>query len=57
MIARLFLLPLILCLLWYLYLRSNGYSLKQGQQGFIYILSLSGLVLGVMLLMSWLTRL
>ncbi len=56
MIARMFLLPLILCLLWYLYLRANGYSLKQGQQGFTYILSLSGILLAFMLLMSWLTR-
>ncbi|WP_298444631.1 hypothetical protein [uncultured Ferrimonas sp.] len=55
MIARLFLIPLVLCLLWTVYLRSKGYRIKQGQQGYIYILSFSGAILGFMTLMLWLT--
>ncbi len=56
MIARLFLIPLVLCFLWTLYLRSHGYRLAQGQQGYIYILLLSGTILGFMSLMLWLTN-
>lgn len=56
MIARLFLIPILLCILWFAYLRSRGYSIKQGQQGFIYILTFSAGLLGVMTLMLWLTN-
>ncbi len=56
MIARLFLIPLVLCFLWTLYLRSHGYRLAQGQQGYVYILLLSGTILGFMSLMLWLTN-
>ncbi|MFI3246544.1 MAG: hypothetical protein R3Y10_08680 [Ferrimonas sp.] len=56
MIARLFLIPLVLCFLWTLYLRSRGYRLAQGQQGYVYILLLSGTILGFMSLMLWLTN-
>ncbi|MBY6187049.1 hypothetical protein KUV89_10475 [Marinobacter hydrocarbonoclasticus] len=56
MIARLFLIPMMLCLLWYVYLQVNGYSLKQGQKGFIYILVFSAGLLGVMSLLLWLTN-
>ncbi|SHI11683.1 hypothetical protein [Ferrimonas marina] len=55
MIARMFLLPLLLCLCWFLYLQVNGYSLKQGQQGFVYILVGSGALLSFMLFMMWVT--
>ncbi|GAA4880635.1 hypothetical protein [Ferrimonas pelagia] len=56
MIARLFLIPILLSLLWYLYLQVNGYSLKKGQQGFIYIFTGSGALLVFMLVMLWLTQ-
>ncbi|MBY6094409.1 hypothetical protein [Ferrimonas balearica] len=56
MIARMFLIPMVLCLLWYIYLQVNGYSLKQGQKGFIYILVFSGGLLGVMSLLLWITN-
>ncbi|MBY5990566.1 hypothetical protein [Ferrimonas balearica] len=56
MIARLFLIPLVLSLLWFVYLQVNGYSLKQGKQGFIYILVFSSGLLGVMSLLLWLTN-
>ncbi|MBY5978736.1 hypothetical protein [Ferrimonas balearica] len=56
MITRMFLIPMVLCLLWYIYLQVNGYSLKQGQKGFIYILVFSGGLLGVMSLLLWITN-
>ncbi|ADN75073.1 conserved hypothetical protein [Ferrimonas balearica DSM 9799] len=56
MITRMFLIPMVLCLLWYVYLQVNGYSLKQGQKGFIYILVFSGGLLGVMSLLLWITN-
>jgi len=41
----LFLIPIVLCLLWLAYLRSGGYSLSEGKQGFIYIIVISGTIL------------
>ena len=39
MIKLLFLLPIIMCLLWYAYLRQHGWSITQGKGGFAYIIS------------------
>ncbi|SDB13888.1 hypothetical protein SAMN02927930_00563 [Pseudidiomarina indica] len=50
-----FLLPLILSLLWYFYLRSNGWTIKQGVKGFIYIAILSAFIAAFYTLMLWLT--
>lgn len=55
MIRLLFLLPILLCLGWIYFLRSNGVSLKQGKKGFIYILVFSSFVLGFFVLMMYLT--
>ncbi|NRA52755.1 MAG: hypothetical protein HRU23_01300 [Gammaproteobacteria bacterium] len=55
MITRIFLLPLILCLLWALYLKQHNWSLAQGKKGFIYILTLSAIIGGYLSLMLWLT--
>ncbi|MCC2605444.1 hypothetical protein [Planctobacterium marinum] len=41
MIRFLFLIPLLLCLGWFVYLKQNGYTLEQGKKGFIYILVIS----------------
>ncbi|BDY03936.1 hypothetical protein [Ferrimonas sp. YFM] len=56
MIGRMFLLPIILSLLWYLYLTMNGYSLKQGQKGFYWIFGLSLGLIGFFALMIELTQ-
>ena len=40
----LFLVPIVLSVLWFLYLRANGWTLKQGKQGFIYIIIFSGVL-------------
>ncbi|GAC24963.1 hypothetical protein GMES_2669 [Paraglaciecola mesophila KMM 241] len=55
MLRLLFLLPLILCLLWFAYLRLRGFSLRQGKQGFIYILVFSAIIAAFYTLMLWLT--
>jgi len=57
MITKIFLLPLILCLLWGLYLKNKGWELKQGKQGFILILSIGGVIGAYFTLMLWLTSL
>lgn len=56
MLRLLFLLPLVLCLLWYLYLRSNNWTIEQGKKGFIYILSFSAAIAGFFTLMLFLTN-
>ncbi|QTL33821.1 MULTISPECIES: hypothetical protein [Pseudoalteromonas] len=56
MIRLMFLLPILLCLGWYYFLRVNGVPLKQGKRGFIYILAFSTLVLGFFVLMMHLTN-
>ncbi|NRA61529.1 MAG: hypothetical protein HRU25_11580 [Psychrobium sp.] len=57
MITRIFLLPIILCLMWALYLNANGWSLRQGKKGFFVILGVSGVIGGYLSLMLWLTAL
>lgn len=55
MISRLFLIPIVLSLLWCLYLTMNGYRIEQGKKGFIGIFIFSTLILGFFSLMIWLT--
>jgi uncharacterized membrane protein YadS len=55
MIRLLFLIPVVLCLIWILYLQANNYSLKQGKQGFVYILIFSAAVATVYTLLMFLT--
>ena len=38
MIKLLFLLPLLMCALWYWYLQQHGWSIRQGWKGFSYII-------------------
>jgi hypothetical protein len=45
MIKLAFLIPVILCFLWWQYLRANGWTLEQGKQGFIYIIGLSAIII------------
>jgi hypothetical protein len=56
MFRVLFLLPLVLCLLWFGYLRVNDWTMKQGKQGFIVILSFSGAIAAFFMLMLYLTN-
>lgn len=52
----LFLLPLLLSIVWLLYLRLNGWSLRQGLRGFIYIAIVSGFIALIYTLLWWLTN-
>jgi len=56
MIRLLFLIPLVLSVLWILYLKANNYSLKQGKQGFIYILVFSSVIALFYMIMMWITQ-
>ncbi|MCT8126984.1 hypothetical protein H1D31_13320 [Alishewanella sp. BS5-314] len=48
MVRLLFLLPILMCLGWYLFLRHYQIPLKQGLKGFSYIIAFNA-VLGLML--------
>jgi hypothetical protein len=45
MFKFLFLIPVVLCALWYGYLSSRGYSVAQGKQGFVYIMVISTVII------------
>ncbi len=56
MVKLLFLVPLLMCVVWYMYLRQNGWSLAQGKKGFFYILAFNlviALVLTLLLFATW----
>ena len=40
--TRLFLLPMLICVLWWLFLRYHGLSIKQGAKGFYAIFAFFG---------------
>jgi hypothetical protein len=56
MLRLLFLLPLVLCLIWYSYLSANNWTVAQGKKGFIYIMAFSGSVAAFFLLMLLVTN-
>ncbi|MEO2268213.1 hypothetical protein V1358_12940 [Pseudoalteromonas sp. YIC-656] len=56
MFRLLFLLPVVLCLGWWWFLKTNDIPLKQGRKGFIYILIFSVFVLGFFTLMIYVTN-
>jgi hypothetical protein len=39
-----------------LYLKANNYTLKQGKQGFVYILVISSIIAVTYMLLMWLTQ-
>lgn len=56
MIRFLFLIPVTLMLAWTLYLQMNGYRLRDGKQGYKYILIISAVIISFYTLMLWLTN-
>ncbi|WP_024612651.1 hypothetical protein [Pseudoalteromonas sp. TB64] len=56
MFRLLFLLPIVLCLGWYFFLRKNDVPIKQGKKGFMYILAFSVFVLGFFVLIMQITE-
>ncbi|MCZ4338582.1 hypothetical protein [Shewanella colwelliana] len=53
--TRIFLLPILLCLFWTMFLYLNGVPLKQGRKGFIYIIVISATVIASLGFLLWLT--
>lgn len=53
MIRLLFLIPVVLCLLWMIYLTANGHRIRDGKQGFVYILVVSAVIAAFYTLMWW----
>lgn len=53
MIRYLFLIPLVLGLLWWLFLQANNLTLKQGRKGFLYILIISVFIAIIYTLLLW----
>lgn len=51
----LFLIPLILSVAWFVYLRLHGWTLRQGLKGFIYIAVFSAFIAVFYTLLLWLT--
>ena len=56
MIRLFFLLPIIMCAIWYWYLNNHGYSAKEGMRGFIYILSFNAVIILFFTAMIFITR-
>lgn len=56
MIRLFFLLPIIMCAIWWWYLNNRGYSLKQGLKGFIYILTFNTIIIGFFITMIFVTN-
>jgi len=55
MIRYFFLIPLLLSLLWLLYLKSNGWTIKQGYKGFVYIAVISAVIAAFYTAMMFIT--
>lgn len=51
----LFLIPLLLSVVWFVYLRLNGWTLRQGLKGFIYIAIFSSVLAVIYTILLWLT--
>ena len=56
MIKLFFLLPIIMSAIWYWYLNSHNYSLKEGLKGFAYILAFNSIIIGFFAMMMYLTH-
>lgn len=55
MIRYFFLIPLLLSLLWLLYLKTNGWTIKQGYKGFVYIAVISEVIAAFYTAMMFIT--
>lgn len=56
MIRLFFLLPVLMCAIWWLYLNQKGYGVKDGVKGFTYILVFNTVILGFFLIMMYVTN-
>ncbi|WP_394174057.1 hypothetical protein [Thalassotalea litorea] len=55
MIRLFFLIPIVMCLVWWWYLKSHNYTAKQGFRGFMYIAAFNAIIIGFFTLMIHLT--
>ena len=55
MIRLFFLLPIIMCAIWALYLYGKGYRLKDGMKGFIHILIFNAVIISFFVVMILVT--
>lgn len=55
MIRFFFLIPILMCLIWALYLRAKGYSLKDGANGFKHIIIFNTVIIGFFVIMILVT--
>jgi hypothetical protein len=44
-----------MCAIWWLYLNSKGYTVKDGMKGFLYILAFNAIIIAFFILMIWVT--
>ena len=56
MIKLLYLIPVVMCVIWYWYLQQRGFSVKQGQKGFAYIIGFNLIIALSLWLLMWLTQ-
>ena len=56
MIKFFFLLPIIMCLIWWRYLGAKGFSVKDGIRGFTYILIFNTVIISFFIIMIFITH-
>lgn len=56
MIKLFFLLPIIMCLVWWRYLKVKGSNVKDGVKGFAYIIALNTVFIGFLVMMVFVTN-
>ncbi|WP_193408718.1 hypothetical protein [Thalassotalea crassostreae] len=55
LLRLLFILPVVMCLIWWWYLKQHNYTAKQGIKGFAYIIAFNVFVIGFFTLMIHIT--
>ncbi|WP_448569361.1 hypothetical protein [Thalassotalea ganghwensis] len=56
MIRLIFLLPIVMCAIWWWFLNSKGYTLKDGLKGFAYIFAFNAIIIGFLVVMLFVTH-
>ncbi|MEW6982333.1 hypothetical protein AAD001_06755 [Colwelliaceae bacterium 6471] len=56
MIKLFFLLPIVMCAIWWWYLNDRGYTIKEGLKGFAYIFAFNGIIVAFFVLMLFITH-
>jgi hypothetical protein len=56
MIQLFFLVPILMSAIWYWYLSSNNYTIKQGLKGFGYIFAFNATIIAFFILMLFITH-